>query len=272
MTQSQTLALVKHLSRIADRITSRLDKAVEAICEQAAAKQHHNEPPPPVVIAELKLPPEITESYHTKQHQESRRENLRTGLEFLVLLFVIATAYFTCLQWNEMAKQTVAMNGQVRVAAQQLKEMRDEFRIDQQPSVSITKVDFVNDKLPVIGKVMMIYADVENGGRSTARKFRGHIHIETGSGALSRVGKYGKFPTEEGFSIPANGKSGFTATGGNHDSDRGPFKPWDGSYPIITWGEFEYFDRDGERLTVSYCREYVAIGSTYFFANCQTEK
>jgi len=123
--RDETPRLIKQLIRQLLLLNLNVKQLVARIDEARKPKDDTEQPDPPIVInPELQLPVAITEAYQAEQSEriksEPKRqrrersahiwEHIRGVVEIIALIGIGFTVYFTIGQWDEMKKQTKAMN------------------------------------------------------------------------------------------------------------------------------------------------------------------
>jgi hypothetical protein len=175
---------------------------------------------------------------------------------------------------NEMRKQTQPMIDAAKAARDSVDDNRISREESLKPRIFAWQAEFhrpLTKGSPLIATIELI-----SNGESTALRFKGHFHATFGKCAKSQVGKIGKMPPPGSHFDFVEGQSQpfLVSTLSNPDDQYSKPIPWDGTFPIYVFGEFEYWDQFGWKYTGTFCREYSeemrTFGACPFYNNSPT--
>jgi hypothetical protein len=200
---------------------------------------------------DTKFPPELVNEYRASETTKESREKVKLRLELLTFLSALGILFFT---WSQM-----------KIGRDNLALLRTQFALDQRPYISVEKPHFSNvysgliiDN-PIPGLPLAVTVEYKNIGKSPALGVEIERFVYSGNTSMKELMAPRQRPKKTNQILPAQEAHVTTAASlrderNNSGVDFTPDQllPWDGSTPIIIFGNIYYGDSAGGK----YCTEF----------------
>ena len=215
--------------------------------------------------------------YRSEDNMNDKPKNWPQRIEACcAVLLVLITGFYTYY-----ARQQAKSSNEAAVdATESLKTIKDQFRIDQRPYISILDLSIFDPitrkpSVPTKGRPFAVKITFKNVGKSNALDTITHRHVLFGkqisnlhpepsdnrSGTVIDIGV-------QVSTVAMTLKDSYTnETAGVSPTD---VTNWDGSEPILIFGRISYYDLYGNEYCKPYLRQYLSSGAWVSLDDVQT--